>query len=178
MKTIKLLTVQNIEILNPLMNNKRYTYNGDFTNPTLKPAYKDLIDKLSYKYYPIFCVVEGTVGNVWGLTKSDNDNNVLLQLKVPIGKCTFQHYYDWSDYIYFRDRRDEWDDGTTMPLEEYFDKIYNVPLEYPPSINDIQCVIPYIEPQWFDDMIINPHKFLECHDGYSNIVKDIKYYKA
>lgn len=161
-----------------IKQNGPYRYDGSYTHDQRKKVYESYMNKMGYRSYPIFTVVKGLIGNIYGCNISKD--SVLIQLKVPEDYCSCHSYYDWTDYMYFFENPYEWKETAKAgyTIDQFFDdSIKNQNLnQYIDEV--IQCTIPFIRPKWIEDFMTPINKFTEYHiNSPSAKVEDISFYK-
>lgn len=173
---IKLFTIQNKKILKLLDNNKPYYAN--FNNVISKRSnlytpYKDMAKYYNWTNAPIFCasMEPGYVSYIHGYAAPKNEAIGLL-LSVPEKYIKRQYYYDWTDYIYFTEFRNEFYEGAKegYTFEQFKQDVFDC--TNLGSYQIFQYTIPYINPKWiikkFDDI-----SFINNFDYITDEVKPI-----
>lgn len=196
MKTRKVITLQNVKVLEEIMNKGIYKTNKSFYEDNCLSMYKSVedmrytVDKYSeisnYLNYekdtiPIFGLLYGSLGVVYGAFYNyEQPNDVLLELDVPSELVNIHDFDLWDDYY------SDFDDEITM--EDIFG-IYEEGDEILFTTCNFEVVIPYIKKEWVNNYstdkytiraFINNHIFVghgfEC--GTVDEYKELsKYYK-
>lgn len=181
MHNILLLTIQQKPVLDILQSHKTYFNSGKYTKENHLIAFKELMTKYHYNAYPIFACVMGLYGNCFGIPDNCTDL-YLLELQVPNNYIKYQNYYDWTDFIYFTEFPDEWNDvSPTITMEQFKHQVlfeYKTKPDIPDSKNPcpIQAVIPYISPNWLKKYTPLPKSYNKTHNGNINRIMPLQYY--
>lgn len=139
---MRLITIQNKEVLNILKSGKTYYANFDkIQYSNYKKQWEELANYLGFKECPIFCspINDDTA------TTASNIKGVKITLNVPDSECYPMDYYGFSDWLYYSsgeyDDYFNWNSDVALNnLDRYLDKNANI----------VQVIINRIEPEWVD----------------------------
>lgn len=171
MNNVTLLTVQHENVLDILVNDKVYYSSEKYIADDRIAPYQELMKEYQYEYYPVFANVIGLHGNCYGIPR--NRKMYLFELIVPKTYIRYQDYYDWSDFMYYTECPDEWDDTSpTISLDEFKHEALIKYKDVPDKNKTvpIQATIPYIRPEWLSAHAPLPDAYDRRHNGRINLV--------
>ena len=140
---MRLITIQNKEVLNILKSGKTYYANFDkIQYSNYKKQWKELAKYLGFKECPIFCspIDDDTATTASGI------EGVKITLNVPDSECHSMDYYGFADWLYYSDGQEydsvfNWGaDKALKNIDKYLDKNSDI----------VQVVLNRIEPEWVD----------------------------
>ena len=140
---MKILTIQNKDVLNTLKQNKIYYANRISLSENLKEVYTMMMNHYNYVNSPIFGCIIGRYAEFYG---ANIENGIILELDIPDQYVKKQVYYDWTDLIYFMEFPEEFT-SCSLELDDFMLDVLNgkntEDLDKP-----IQVTFPHIDPKW------------------------------
>lgn len=189
MKTKKVITLQNVKVLEEIMNKGIYKTNKSFYEDNCLSMYESVedmrytVEKYSeisnYLNYekdtiPIFGLLYGSIGVAYGASYNyEQPNDVLLELDVPSELVNIHDFDLWDNYY------SDFDDKITM--ESIFGT-YEEGDETLFTTCNFETVIPYIKKEWINNYstdkgtiqaFISNHIFV----GYGSTCSTVDKYK-
>lgn len=132
------ITIQHKDVYEQLKSIGTYRSTGEFTAESLVKAYKFMQREFNWKSTPIFLAPVGYNVEMGGATFEYD--YIAIELDIPPELVKVQEYYNWSDFIYFLDNKDEFRDsfgdsfktvedwGKTI-LDDVLDPTLNIPYQ-------------------------------------------------
>lgn len=117
---MRVITIQKLIVLQTLKVNNVYYVNDNAPIPSnlIKP-YKFMTKHYGYQHRPIFMCPVGHYCNFGG---ANTENSYIVELEIPDKYCKIQDYYCWSDFIYFTELPNEFEQFNGIKTVEQFGK--------------------------------------------------------
>lgn len=166
-------TVQSRKILDILLNNANYIADIENVPDNLKKAYQEMMKYYDYKNCPIFLNPIDYIGQMYGA--SVKDDSVIIKFKIPSEFIRIQKYYNWTDFIYFLECREEFD--KTVANKDYnFESFSKDVFFYENKLIDketiYQLTTEVLKPEWLVDYFSLTEEFIfkYIQNGGKNIL--------
>ena len=117
---MRVITIQSKEAIILLKKYGKYTvpHNAPIPSNLIKP-YKFMMKHYGYQNRPIFMCPVGYNCNFGG---ANTENSYIVELEIPDKYCKIQDYYCWSDFIYFTELPNEFEEFNGIKTVEQFGK--------------------------------------------------------
>jgi len=117
---MRVITIQKPIVLQTLkVNNVYYVNNNAPISSNLVKSYQFMMKHYKYQHRPIFMCPVGYCCNFGG---ADTENSYIIELEIPDKYCKIQEYYCWSDFIYFTELPNEFEEFNGIKTVEQFGK--------------------------------------------------------
>ena len=172
---MRCITIQRKEVVEYLRKNKIYhvPMNSPLGENLIKP-YKFMMKHYGYKYRPIFMCVVGHNCNFGGAC---TQGTYIIEMEIPDRYCKLQHYYNWSDFIYFTELPEEWEPWNRINTVRQFgywtlDLYKN---KKPQNDDVIQVTTQFINRNWIKKIIPMNEQFDKMYvdNGGVNVLQSI-----
>lgn len=163
---ITVYTYQSPKVREQLEKGK--TYVASYSNANFS-HYQDLSTLLGLNNCPIFGAL--TKRDLYRMLNSsgiDWEEENILHLEIPRDELHFMEYYDWTDYMYALDNQEEFEEESSITLQE----LENLIKTQKSSIDYEECQVVFdkIEPQWYEDGKDAPEEYESLEESLSQEV--------
>lgn len=171
---MKCITIQNKIVLDKILKDGIYYKDFNIEDDIKVNAYEFMKNTYNYLYYPIFLSIIGYKAELYGIPF---DNNMIaIELDIPDYEMKIQNYYDWTDFIYFNEYKNEFKGSIFNSIEEFGNYVL-----LDSKLNDedtFQATVQYIKKEWLLSFTSNigDIEYFHCGTGGRNILKDLKFY--
>lgn len=115
---MRVITVQTKEVVEQLDKNGEYYVSPDAPVPVnLIDPYKFMMKYYGYSHRPIFMCPVGYKANFGG---ADTNNTYIIEMEIPDKFCNIQDYYGWSDFAYFTELPNDYEEFYGFKTVEEF----------------------------------------------------------
>jgi len=165
---MKCITIQHKNVYDTLLSTGIYHASIDRVHENLKEPYLFMQKHFGWSNVPIFLAPVGYYAEISG-AKFHNDP-IVIELDIPDEVCKIQHFYDWTDFIFFMEFPDEFgnvfDTNVFRRLEDWGATIMDIKL----SNHDkeaVQITAPYLKKEWITKVSTNVTLFqdYDCCGG-------------
>lgn len=157
---MQVVTIQHKKVLESLENTGVYQAEMSRVPDNRKQAYQDMCEYYGWDHCPVFGC---ELGHELHLDDGRCEDGVALQLEVPDMYARRQHYYDWSDVIYFLEFPNEFNDTfdlTKVPDIKTYEK-FVFDFIYLGSYDIVQVTMPFLKKEWITAVSYNPLAVVE-----------------
>lgn len=173
---MRLITVQSKEVLFKLNKTGKYIVplNAPISQNLVKP-YKFMMRHYGYNNRPIFMCPVGHHAEFGG---AKTDGTFIIELEIPDRFCKIQDYYGWSDFIYFTELPNEYEQFNQCKTVEQFGRYVMEMYKDGFGSNDnivYQVTTQFIRRGWIKKIIPINNNFIELYSdiGGKNILQSI-----
>lgn len=170
------ITVQNINVFYQLTRRGIYKASMNRVSPNLKEPYKFMKEFYGYKTCPIFLM---PVGSKVELSGAHFQSSVAIELDIPKEYIQTQDYYNWTDFIYFMEHKNEFaktfDTNIFQTVEDYGRYV----LEGNHKKNVKQVSVECIKKEWITNVLSVTSELRNKHEntGGANTLKRLEKYR-
>lgn len=171
---MKCITIQNKIVLEKILNDGIYYKEFNINDDIKTKSYEFIKNTYNYLYYPIFLSIIGYRAELFGI--SFDKDMIAIELDIPDNEVKIQKYYDWTDFIYFNEYRNEFKGSIFNSIEEFGNYVL-----LNSELNDedtFQATIQYIKKEWLISFTCNISniEYLHCGTGGRNVLRDLEFY--
>lgn len=176
---MKLITIQNIAIMEVLEHTGKYVADFNRVHSNLVAPYHRMSDFYGWNTCPVFCGIIDEYAEFYG---ASFENSIAFQLEVPDELVKIQNYYDWTDLVFFMEIPNEFHNSYSPEFYPTIDSFAEAVLNNKSAGPNraLQATIPYIKAEWITSILADTTNLMKTHNGSggSFILKELQDYSC